>query len=46
MDNFEWASGFEPRFGLVRVDRPSLARTPKLSATWYSQVIARNAVPE
>jgi beta-glucosidase len=26
MDNFEWAQGFEPRFGLYRVDYPSLDR--------------------
>jgi beta-glucosidase len=46
MDNFEWASGYAPRFGLVRVDPLTLRRVPKLSARWYSDVIARNAVGE
>ncbi len=46
MDNFEWASGYAPRFGLVRVDFATQARTPKLSAAWYADVIARNAVSE
>jgi beta-glucosidase len=46
MDNFEWTSGFRPRFGLVRVDYATLKRTPKLSALWYSDVIANNRVVE
>lgn len=46
MDNFEWARGYAPRFGLVRVDYASQKRTPKLSARWYADVISRNAVPE
>ena len=35
MDNFEWASGYEKRFGIVHVDYQTLARTPKDSALWY-----------
>ncbi len=31
MDNYEWALGFEKRFGLVHVDFDTLARTPKAS---------------
>ena len=46
MDNFEWAFGYRPRFGLVRVEYDSLRRTPKQSARWYSEVIANNAVEE
>ncbi|MDP3176393.1 MAG: GH1 family beta-glucosidase [Spirochaetaceae bacterium] len=46
MDNFEWASGYRPRFGMVRVDYATLARKPKLSALWYRDVIAANAVEE
>jgi beta-glucosidase len=44
MDNFEWANGYGPRFGIVRVDYPTLARIPKRSAQWYREVIARNGV--
>ena len=32
LDNFEWAYGYRPRFGLVAVDRTTFARTPKPSA--------------
>jgi beta-glucosidase len=32
-DNFEWNSGYRPRFGLVSVDRKTFVRTPKPSAT-------------
>jgi beta-glucosidase len=46
MDNFEWTSGFRPRFGIVHVDYASQQRTPKLSARWYSDVIAHNRVTE
>lgn len=35
MDNFEWASGYEKRFGIVHVDYASLQRTLKDSAHWY-----------
>ena len=44
MDNFEWANGYAPRFGIVRVDFDTLERTPKESALWYRGVIARNGV--
>lgn len=39
MDNFEWALGYRPRFGLIHVDYPSGRRTLKDSARWYSKVI-------
>ena len=42
LDNFEWSFGYERRFGLCRVDYKTLGRTPKLSARWYSETIARN----
>ncbi|MGW5054043.1 GH1 family beta-glucosidase [Actinokineospora sp. NPDC004072] len=41
LDNFEWAHGYGPRFGLVHVDYDTLARTPKASFEWYREVIAR-----
>jgi beta-glucosidase len=44
MDNFEWIFGFEQRFGLYYVDFETLQRTPKLSVSFYRNVIARNAV--
>lgn len=46
LDNFEWASGYRPRFGIVRVDYATQKRIPKLSARWYSEVIAENSVTE
>ena len=44
MDNFEWADGYTNRFGLHYVDYKTQKRTPKLSADFYKEVIARNAV--
>jgi beta-glucosidase len=44
MDNFEWADGYGNRFGLHYVDYATQKRTPKLSAEFYREVIARNAV--
>ena len=42
LDNFEWASGYEERFGLVHVDYATQARTPKDSCLWYRDVMAQN----
>jgi beta-glucosidase len=39
LDNFEWASGYEKRFGLVHVDYATLQRTPKRSARWLSRFL-------
>ncbi len=44
MDNFEWCDGYSKRFGIHYVDFKTEKRTPKLSAEWYREVIARNAV--
>jgi beta-glucosidase len=40
LDNFEWAEGYRPRFGLVRVDYETQQRTPKRSFLWYRDLIA------
>lgn len=44
LDNFEWCYGYTKRFGLVYVNYETQARTPKLSAHFYREVIARGAV--
>jgi beta-glucosidase len=44
LDNFEWALGYAPTFGLVSVDRQSLERRPKPSATWLGGVARANAM--
>lgn len=41
LDNFEWRFGYTVRFGLHHVDYATQRRTPKKSATWYKQFIAK-----
>jgi len=43
MDNYEWAEGYEKRFGLVYVDYATQRRIPKTSAQWYGDLIASHA---
>src|SRR5262249_36814632 len=47
IDNFEWAAGFCPEFGLYHVDRtaPSRPRTPGEGARVYGQIVRANTVP-
>jgi len=40
MDNFEWNFGYGPKFGLIAVDRTTLARTPRRSAHFFRAIIA------
>ena len=40
LDNFEWSSGYVPRFGPVAVDRKTFVRTPKPSLTAYRTLVA------
>ncbi len=44
MDNFEWAEGYDKRFGLIYVDYQTQKRTRKDSSYWYSQVIKANGL--
>jgi beta-glucosidase len=41
LDNFEWASGYDKRFGIVHVDYATQARTYKDSALWYRDFLRR-----
>ena len=41
-DNFEWHSGYDPRFGLIYVDYETQQRIPKDSAYWYSDLIKQS----
>ncbi len=44
LDNFEWAEGYEKRFGIVHVAFGTQRRTPKLSSRWYAEVIRQNRI--
>jgi beta-glucosidase len=44
-DNFEWAYGYQKRFGIVFVDFGTQRRIPKASAAFYGDVARANAVP-
>jgi beta-glucosidase len=41
LDNFEWAYGYDKRFGIVRVDYETQRRIPKQSAHWYRDTVRR-----
>ena len=42
MDNFEWAEGYDKRFGLIYIDYQTQERILKESAYWYANVIKTN----
>lgn len=45
IDNFEWAEGFAPRFGLVGVEPGTLARRPRGSLRLYGRIIRERTLP-
>jgi beta-glucosidase len=40
LDNFEWAEGYRPMFGLTKVDLATFVRTPKPSSAYYAALVA------
>jgi beta-glucosidase len=44
LDNYEWADGYDKRFGITYVDFKTQKRTPKLSSKFYANVIAKNGL--
>ena len=45
LDNFEWAEGYDPHFGLVYVDYATQERIVKDSAWEYKKIIKSNGAP-
>jgi beta-glucosidase len=45
LDNFEWAYGYDQRFGIVHVDYETQRRTPKTSARYLSEAARTNQLP-
>ncbi len=46
LDNYEWAAGFEKRFGLVEIDYATLERKIRPSAYVYKKIIEQNGLVE
>ncbi|MDR3613682.1 MAG: GH1 family beta-glucosidase [Candidatus Obscuribacterales bacterium] len=44
MDNFEWAYGYDKRFGVIHVDYATQKRTIKNSGKWLANIAAQNAI--
>jgi beta-glucosidase len=44
-DNFEWAEGYSQHFGLIAVDRRTMERLPKPSATLYARICETQELP-
>ena len=46
VDNFEWALGFAPRFGLFRYDVSTQKRKLRRSGQIYARIVKKNTVPQ
>ncbi|ALM75089.1 glycoside hydrolase family 1 protein [Thermococcus barophilus] len=46
MDNYEWAEGFRPRFGLVEIDYETFERKPRKSAYVYGEIAKRKEISD
>ncbi|HXX69945.1 MAG TPA: family 1 glycosylhydrolase [Polyangiaceae bacterium] len=46
LDNFEWAEGYEPRFGLVAMDYATQGRSMRESARAYARIAQERALPD
>ncbi len=46
LDNFEWAEGYRPEFGLIAVDRQTQSRTVRESARRYGEIAKTGLLPE
>ena len=44
IDNYEWEDGYQRRFGIVHCDFETQARTPKLSARYYADIIRTRTI--
>ena len=44
LDNFEWADGYGPKFGLYEVNRKTFERKPRPSAAEYAKICKNNTV--
>ncbi len=45
VDNFEWAEGWNLRFGLIELDPETGERTPRTSAAIYGRIVQQNGIP-
>jgi beta-glucosidase len=46
VDNFEWAEGYSPRFGLYRLDRDTQKRTARRVAAVYARIVRENRIAD